>query len=54
MIAIKSRSIDVTKEPKEVYEESRKKLEIGFDIIDFAILSPFEKDHCMFVCRLKK
>ncbi len=54
MIAIKSRSIDVTKEPKKVYEESRKKMEVNFDILDYIILSPFEKDHCMFVCRLKK
>lgn len=53
MIAVKSRSIDVTKEPKEVYKEARKKLEEIFEILDFVTLDPYEKDHGFFVCRMK-
>ncbi|MEM5836160.1 MAG: fibrillarin-like rRNA/tRNA 2'-O-methyltransferase [Candidatus Aenigmatarchaeota archaeon] len=53
MIAIKSRSIDVLKEPEEIYEEARKKLEETFEILDFVKLDPYDKDHGFFVVRLK-
>ena len=50
MIAIKSRSIDVTKNPKKVYKQARKKLEqANFDVIDIIDLKPYEKDHAMIV-----
>ncbi len=45
MIAIKSRSIDVTKKPGEVYKEQRKKLGKYFHVTDFVTLHPYEKDH---------
>jgi len=54
MIAIKSQSIDVTKEPKVIYEESRKKLEKeNFKILDFVILDPYDKAHGFFVIQMK-
>lgn len=53
MIAIKSRSIDVSKNPKQVYKEERDKLEKYFEVIDFIILDPFEKDHGFFVLKKK-
>lgn len=53
MIAVKSRSIDVLKEPKVIYQETRKNFEAIFDILDFVILDPYEKDHGYFVVRLK-
>jgi fibrillarin-like pre-rRNA processing protein len=53
MIAVKSRSIDVLKEPKTIYQETRKKLEKLFDILDFVALDPYEKDHGFFVVRLR-
>jgi fibrillarin-like pre-rRNA processing protein len=53
MIAIKSRSIDVIKEPKQIYKESQKMLEEDFEILDFVTLDPYEKDHGFFVCRMK-
>lgn len=53
MIAVKARSIDVTKEPKEIYEEEKKKLEKDFEIIDMVELEPFEKDHCFILARKK-
>ena len=54
MIAIKSRSIDVTKRPTEVYTEERKKLEKFFNVIDFVTLDPYERDHGYFVLKRKK
>ena len=53
MIAIKSRSIDVTKNPKVVYKEQRKILESFFNVIDFVTLNPYEKDHGYFVLKRK-
>jgi fibrillarin-like pre-rRNA processing protein len=53
MIAVKSRSIDVTKEPSKMYKETREKFEKHFEILDFVTLDPFEKDHGYFVCRMK-
>ena len=46
MLAIKSRSVDVTKAPSQIYEEEIKKLvEAGIKIIDWVKLDPYEKDH---------
>ncbi len=52
-LALKTRSIDVTLDPKTVIEEEKKKLEEHFDILDEVILDPYEKDHCLFVLRRK-
>jgi len=54
MIAIKSRSIDVTKRPTEVYKQERNKLERFFNVTDFVELNPFEKDHGYFSLKRKK
>lgn len=52
MIAVKSRSIDVTKSPKEIYKEAIKKLENdGFEIIDWKTLDPFERAHAFIVVK---
>lgn len=52
LIAIKSRSIDVTKDPKQVYKEEKIKLqESDFEIVDIINLEPYEKDHAMIVCK---
>lgn len=53
VIAIKARSIDVTKPPTKVYEQQRKILEKYFKVKDFVILDPYEKDHCLFVLKKK-
>ncbi len=53
MIAIKSRSIDVTSDPKKIYQEERKKLEQFFNVVTFVTLEPYERDHCYFVLKLK-
>ncbi len=51
MIAIKARSIDVTKKPKVVFNEAREKLEKKFRIIQQINLEPYEKDHCFFLLK---
>ena len=53
LLAIKSRSIDVTKKPSIIFEEVRNKLKAKLKIIDFRTLDPFERDHIFFVCQLK-
>jgi fibrillarin-like pre-rRNA processing protein len=52
VMAIKSRSIDVTKTPKNVYAEELEKLKsAGFDVIEIIDLSPFVKDHAITISR---
>ena len=53
MIAIKSQSIDVTKEPKETYKLCLSELEKHFEILDKVELEPYEKAHMFVVMRLK-
>jgi fibrillarin-like pre-rRNA processing protein len=51
MIAIKARSIDVTKEPRTVYKEQLAILEKHFKVIEKLELDPFEKDHMFAVLK---
>ena len=52
LMAIKSRSIDVTKNPKQVYKEEKLKLENSdFEVLDIVDLEPYEKDHAMILCK---
>lgn len=53
MVSVKARAIDVTKEPKEIYEEAREELEDEFNIIETIELDPYEEDHCLFVAQKK-
>ena len=54
IIAIKSQSIDVTRPPREVYEECLKELEKHFEILDKIELDPYEKHHLFVVMKSKK
>ena len=47
IFAIKARSIDVTKEPREIFRGEMEKLERELEIVDAKILDPYEKDHAM-------
>ncbi|AXI24987.1 fibrillarin [Methanofervidicoccus sp. A16] len=50
IIAIKARSIDVVKDPKEIFKEQREILtEGGFKIVDEVDIEPFERDHVLMV-----
>jgi len=51
MFAIKARSIDITKEPREIFRDEMEKLEKEMEVIDAKILDPYEKDHAMLVLR---
>lgn len=54
VMAVKSRSIDVTKAPQRIYAAEIEKLrEGGFEIDESLELDPFEKDHALVVSRLK-
>jgi len=53
-IAIKARSIDVSRAPEEIFREQKKILETrGFEIKEEIRLDPYAKDHIMFVGRWK-
>ena len=50
---VKSQSIDVTKEPKVIFEEIIKKLEPHFEILEKIKLEPYDKDHLFLVLKFK-
>lgn len=51
-LAVKSQSIDVVKEPKQVYEEERSKLQkAGFEVLQLIDLEPYEEKHCLIFAR---
>ncbi len=53
IIALKARSIDVTKNPKLIFKEVREQLEKELIIVDSRALEPYQKDHVMFICKNK-
>ena len=48
---VKTRSIDVTREPSEVIRTETKKLAPNFEIIQEINLAPYEKDHGMVIAK---
>jgi len=53
LLAIKAKSIDIKRKPKQIFEEIRLKLEREHTVIDYRILEPFERDHCMIIIKKK-
>jgi fibrillarin-like pre-rRNA processing protein len=54
IFAVKSQSIDITKEPSEVYLNEKKTLKArGFAIVDMVNLEPYEKAHAMIVAKFE-
>jgi fibrillarin-like pre-rRNA processing protein len=53
MIAIKSQSIDVTLEPKRVFEKVVAYLEKHFNVLEKIRLEPYDKDHLFVVLEFK-
>lgn len=53
VIAIKARSIDVVKEPEEIYKREISRLGRKFKILDKVKLDPYEKDHMLLVMKKK-
>lgn len=53
LLAVKARSVDVTKNPKDVFRDIRAKLERELVVVDYRELAPFEMDHAFFVVKKK-
>jgi fibrillarin-like pre-rRNA processing protein len=54
MLAVKAQSIDVTKEPAEVYRGEAKVLKVrGFSIEEVVHLEPYDKAHAMIVAQMQ-
>lgn len=53
LLAIKARSIDVTRPPKKICQEEVEKLKADFEIIDWKTLDPLEQDHGFVVAKFK-
>jgi fibrillarin-like pre-rRNA processing protein len=50
MLAIKAQSIDVTKEPTQIYEQEIETLQNrGFDVKESVHLEPYDKAHAMII-----
>ncbi len=50
LMAVKARSVDVTKDPSIVFSQEKQTLEAkGHRVTEMIRLDPFEKDHCMIV-----
>ncbi|HPX78459.1 MAG TPA: fibrillarin-like rRNA/tRNA 2'-O-methyltransferase, partial [Methanobacterium sp.] len=52
-LMIKARSIDVTRDPDEIYKKEESRLKAaGFRVLEKIDLEPYEKDHMAFVCEI--
>ena len=51
MLVIKTRSIDVTKEPNQIIQSEIKKLDLSFKVIQKIDLFPYDKDHAIIVAK---
>ncbi|MGI0073963.1 MAG: fibrillarin-like rRNA/tRNA 2'-O-methyltransferase [Nitrosotalea sp.] len=51
ILVIKTRSIDVTKDPSEIVRNEIKKLQENFEIIQEINLEPYEKDHSIIIAK---
>ncbi len=50
-LVIKTRSIDVTKDPKKIIEEEIEKLKEKFEILQSIDLHPYDKDHAIVIAK---
>ncbi|MFH1770514.1 MAG: fibrillarin-like rRNA/tRNA 2'-O-methyltransferase [archaeon] len=55
LLALKARSVDVTRKPNDVFKEVRATLEKHptVVVVDYRTLDPYEKDHALFVVKKK-
>ncbi|MBI5391800.1 fibrillarin-like rRNA/tRNA 2'-O-methyltransferase [Candidatus Woesearchaeota archaeon] len=51
--SVKARSIDSTKKPMQVFRDVEEELKRSLKILEKVDLSPFERDHMLFVCQKK-
>jgi fibrillarin-like pre-rRNA processing protein len=51
-LMLKTQSVDVTRDPREVFADARARLEsLGLEIVDTRWLDPYHQDHAAIVCR---
>ncbi|MEE9511602.1 MAG: fibrillarin-like rRNA/tRNA 2'-O-methyltransferase [Nitrosopumilaceae archaeon] len=50
-LVIKTRSIDVTKAPRKIIENEKKKLQTNFELEQVIDLMPYDKDHAMVIAK---
>jgi fibrillarin-like pre-rRNA processing protein len=54
LLVVKARSIDVIKEPDDVFKEEAARLEInGFEVVRVIELSPYDKDHALIQANMR-
>ncbi len=51
MLIIKTRSIDVTKDPRKIIQNEIKKLRNSFEIVQELDLAPYDKDHSIVIAK---
>jgi fibrillarin-like pre-rRNA processing protein len=51
MLALKSRSVDVSANPKDIFKTAEEELKKHFTIVDKKRLEPFEMDHIVFLLK---
>ena len=52
-LVIKTRSIDVTKPPKQIIEEEITKMKKNFEILQAIDLQPYDKDHAIVIAKFR-
>jgi len=50
-LVIKTRSIDVTKAPRKIIENEKKKLQTNFELEQVIDLIPYDKDHAIVIAK---
>ena len=50
-LAVKARSIDIRMKPRKIFQQAKKQIEKHMTIVDYRELDPYEKDHCIFICK---
>jgi len=53
LLALKARSIDVSRKPQAIFNEVKQELEKELTIVDYRTLEPYEQDHAIFICKNK-
>lgn len=54
LLALKARSVDMTRDPKDIFKETYRDLErpeTGLKVVDYRELDPLEKDHAFFIVK---
>ena len=52
VMVIKARSIDVARNPREIFREEKTRLiQAGFEILEMIDLAPYERDHMLILCK---